>query len=193
MGWRCFSKVYKTIGKKSGPGYVSSTSKFSSENSITAHCYQTRAGSLTAISSQKQYGLTFTTTMSVNAMTCCGSLVLQRSVKTVPDQFGSKDMKESSLDRDYFVQLWVSDKRAKQQTEKRMILRKRNNFGQGIHDDQIPIQHFAERGFSGGSVKEKSLYGGQVQQPPPSQSITGLLKPTSPEEVKLDHSFLWLL
>lgn len=97
---------------------------------------------------------------------------------------------EPWLDRDFFIQLWVVDKKVKKRGAKRRArLAGRKNDAEAYYFDEGLSQQPSGRWFSGASTAEAdgnpdSDSGRPVlRQPPPSQPVSGILKPTSAEEV----------
>ncbi|KAF3444111.1 hypothetical protein FNV43_RR13801 [Rhamnella rubrinervis] len=101
-------------------------------------------------------------------------------------QFGRAVENDLSLDRNFLVKLWVADKKMRNSTSKRRRkVAKYRHRGSLTLDNQSPYLNSLGRLFSGASVTEEdfSAQGKQVmKQPPLSQSMTGFLKPESPEE-----------
>lgn len=116
------------------------------------------------------------------------SLLLSKNKMVQFCQFGRAVENDPSLDRNFFVKLWVADKKMKDSARKRR--RKVANYrhrGALTVDDQSPYLNSLGRLFSGASVTEENSSGTGRQvlkQPPLSQSITGFLEPESPEEVR---------
>ncbi|PON41460.1 Scramblase [Parasponia andersonii] len=111
------------------------------------------------------------------------SLILSR-------QFGHNAGDDSQLDRGFLVQLWVAERRMGNSTRKkrRKVVYGHRGNGSPTYEVQTTYNHSLERLFSGTSVaEENSLNQGKrvVQQPPLSQSISGFLRPESPEEVQV--------
>lgn len=81
-----------------------------------------------------------------------------------------------NLDRKFLAQLWVSDQKKLKAMEKRdkKAPKNRNDRENGFENDYEPAKP-------------------TLQQPPVSQSMSGLLKPKTSEEVTRLLSFLWLL
>ncbi|XP_057971704.1 altered inheritance rate of mitochondria protein 25 [Malania oleifera] len=89
-------------------------------------------------------------------------------------QSGRDDIdKGTLLNRDFLVQLWDADRKARSFRAKR----KRKV------DKQPLFQHPFGRWFSGASIAKEKSRG--RKQPPPSEPVTGFLKPESPEEVRI--------
>ena len=111
-------------------------------------------------------------------------------------QFGRDVDSDPSIDRNFLVKLWVADKKMRNSTRKRRRkVAKYGHRGALTLDNQSPYLNSLGRLFSGASVNEEDLSAQSKQvmkQPPLSQSMTGFLKPESPEEVRASHYF-WLL
>ncbi|KAJ0078620.1 hypothetical protein Patl1_24261 [Pistacia atlantica] len=90
----------------------------------------------------------------------------------------------AQLDRDFLAQLWIADKKLEKSREKRRRkVVKSKNYGEPVYDARPQ-----GRWFSGSAVPEENPYeqGKPVlHQPPVSQSVTGFLEPSSPEEVQV--------
>lgn len=94
---------------------------------------------------------------------------------------------DAQLNRDFLVQLWVSDRKRQSSREKRRRVVKYKNVDESINDPR-PFG----RWFSGATVtKEKPLDKSKpiLRQPPVSQTISGFLEPASLEEVNLCRYF----
>lgn len=90
-------------------------------------------------------------------------------------QFGQNAGNDSRLDRDFLARLWVVDGKpedSKRKGRRKLVYGRR---GAPTYDNRFG------RLFSGSSIAEESER--VMQQPPPSQSVSGFLKPESPEEV----------
>ncbi|RVX01750.1 hypothetical protein CK203_024359 [Vitis vinifera] len=96
---------------------------------------------------------------------------------------------DPQMDRDFLVQLWVVDRKAKGSRGKRK--RKTVKYGADseiVYGNQLSSQFPFGDGFQVHPVtKEKPSEQEKpvLKQPPLSQSVTGFLEPASPEEVKL--------
>lgn len=115
------------------------------------------------------------------------SLPLSKNKMVQFRQFGRAVENDPSLDRNFFVKLWVADKKMKDSARKRRRTVANYRHGALTVDDQSPYLNSLGRLFSGASVTEEnsSATGRQVlKQPPLTQSITGFLEPESPEEVR---------
>lgn len=96
--------------------------------------------------------------------------------------YGDIANNETSLSRKFLAQLWVADRKMRKDLEKRRRKGKQLNYVEA----QEPFQHPSEKSFPGRTVtEEESAYQAApvFKQQPVSQSISGFLKPTSPEEV----------
>ncbi|XP_019189164.1 PREDICTED: altered inheritance rate of mitochondria protein 25 [Ipomoea nil] len=111
---------------------------------------------------------------------------LQHPLMIVSRQFGQSAQNDPDLSRDFFVQLWVADRKMKQSGVKRRPRSHRSlNDGESGSDSQFLSKFPSGRHFSGASAaEEKSFQEAKpnLRQPPPSQSVTGILQPSSPEE-----------
>lgn len=107
-------------------------------------------------------------------------LFFGRNINTSSRQVRGTPLDESQVDRDFFVQQWVADKKKMKNLKDkgRARLVKRESHG------QVADRQASER-LSGD--KESGSGGMVLKQPPTSQSVTGYLKPASPEEVKSSH------
>lgn len=97
--------------------------------------------------------------------------------------FGHDVRSDAQLNRDFLVQLWISDRRRQSSREKRRKVVKYKNIDESIYDPR-PFG----RWFSGAVVtEEKPLDKGKpiLGQPPVSQTISGFLEPASPEEAQV--------
>lgn len=220
MGWQCFPTLQKTFGIRTKYGALLSSMARKSlpGNSINSEKFPQRCfdqiqspkaaslwhGGRGCGTREYEKTLFFMRHKLGNIQEApCGlegnSLFFRRNIKKLTQQVGNRSKEESQLNRDYFVQIWVSDKKMNElDGKRRRKLGKRNNLGGISYVDQMPLQHLAERWFSGDtSIREKSDPSRRVlQQPPPSQSVSGLLEPTSPEEVRSNNpysviSFMW--
>lgn len=103
-------------------------------------------------------------------------------------QFGKSVQNDNHLNRDFLVQLWVEDKKLESSRRKRKRIVKHEKHGESIFNNQTSFQLPFGRWFSGASVaveKRNNRLKPGLKQPPLSQSVTGFLEPSSPEEVKL--------
>lgn len=100
-------------------------------------------------------------------------------------RFGHSVENDTPLNRDFLVQLWVADRKMENSKGKRrQKIVKRRKFGGTEYDNQ----HQYRRWYSGTPLTEENVLDqGQpvLRQPPLSQSITGFLKPESPEEAQV--------
>lgn len=112
-----------------------------------------------------------------------GAIVVSR-------QYGKRSGDGPDLSRDFFVQLWLADKKKqrsgrKQKRKLRNIVDQRGRTGFDTFF-QAPFGKL----FSGASIPEETSYDKVkpvLKQPPTSQSVTGILEPTSLEEVELSN------
>ncbi|CAI0441226.1 unnamed protein product [Linum tenue] len=77
---------------------------------------------------------------------------------------------DSRLSRNFLAELWVLDKKAEKSAKKRL----QNNKYRGLRVE--------DRCFSQSSDHDGTVV---LEQPPPSQPLSGYLKPTSPEEAQV--------
>ncbi|CAA0826800.1 scramblase-related [Striga hermonthica] len=94
---------------------------------------------------------------------------------------------DPDLSRDFFVRLWVADRKKPKSPVKgrHKVLRSRGSSEQLV--DGRTLYGIIERSFSGASVVNEK-YGkikSNLKQPPTSQSVTGTLEPMSLEESKV--------
>ncbi|MBA0557614.1 hypothetical protein Golob_014670 [Gossypium lobatum] len=95
--------------------------------------------------------------------------------------YGDIANNETSLSRKFLAQLWVADRKMRKDLEKRRRKGKQLNYDEA----REPFQHPSENSFTGRIVtEEESAYQAApvLKQQPVSQSVSGFLKPTSPEE-----------
>lgn len=105
----------------------------------------------------------------------------KHGVMTFFRQFGHTAQNDPHLDRDFLVQLWIADRKRESSRGKR----KHKNVKSENHHETV-FGHQSGRWFSdASSISEEKPYE-QVKtilkQPPPSQSVTGFLEPSSPQE-----------
>lgn len=123
---------------------------------------------------------------------CCseGSFLSSNlSAINIARQFSQNSSGDPHIDRDFLVQLWVADRKAKGSRGKR----KRKAVKNGVNSERVDGYGLSSplpfgRWFSGASVTKEKPYERVkpvLKQPPLSQSVTGFLEPASPEEVKL--------
>ncbi|VFQ87592.1 unnamed protein product [Cuscuta campestris] len=93
---------------------------------------------------------------------------VQHPLKIVSRQFCQGARNDPDLSRDFFVQLWVADRKM----QKAGIKHRTKTRGALSHDDSGSCS------FSGGSDELKP----KLRQPPVSETVTGFLQPSSPEE-----------
>lgn len=109
-----------------------------------------------------------------------GSIVVCR-------QYGQKSGDGPDLSREFFVQLWLADKRKQRpgRKQKRKLRNIVDQIGTGLDTfSQAPFGKY----FSGASIPEEisqRKVKPVLKQPPTSQSVTGILEPTSVEEAKV--------
>ncbi|KAL0318322.1 UNVERIFIED_CONTAM: Altered inheritance rate of mitochondria protein 25 [Sesamum angustifolium] len=95
---------------------------------------------------------------------------------------------DPDLSRDFFIRLWNADRKKPKSLAKgrRKVLKSGGN-GETFVDSRS-LFGLLERSFSGASTLNEKAYDkmrSALKQPPPSQSVTGILEPISAEEVKL--------
>ncbi|XVE55059.1 hypothetical protein DITRI_Ditri03aG0130800 [Diplodiscus trichospermus] len=97
---------------------------------------------------------------------------------------GNMAKNEPRLSRKFLTQLWVADRKLLKDKEKvRRKVKRLNYIGA-----EESFQHQFEKVFSGSKVTEeesKDRAAPIFKQPPVSQSLSGFLKPTSPEEAQI--------
>lgn len=94
---------------------------------------------------------------------------------------------DSDLSRDIFVRLWAADSKQPKPSKKgkHKVLR-----SGGTNEATVNVRNLfqsLEKTFSGVSVMSEKSYNkakSDLKQPPTSQSVTGILKPISSEEVR---------
>ncbi|KAM7504967.1 hypothetical protein LguiB_003871 [Lonicera macranthoides] len=100
-------------------------------------------------------------------------------------RFGHVTPNDSHLSRDFLVQLWVADKKLKTSRERqRRKMAKYTNRRKTVLSDQPSFQLPFGRWLSATSVTGDQAMP-ILKQPPPSQSVTGILEPSSSEEVQV--------
>ncbi|CAK7328861.1 unnamed protein product [Dovyalis caffra] len=108
----------------------------------------------------------------------------------VSRRFGHNNVpSDPQLSRKFLAQLWIVDKEMEKYS-KRRTSQKRIVKGKGA---TVFDTHPAGKWFSGAvgkwfpdaSVTEQKSYDHVLQQPPPSQSLSGLLEPAFPEEARV--------
>ncbi|KAM7523455.1 hypothetical protein LguiA_013357 [Lonicera macranthoides] len=109
--------------------------------------------------------------------------------KTLHRQFGHITPNDPHFSRDFLVQLWVADKKLKTSRERqRRKMAKYANRGKTVLGEQPSFQLPFGRLLSGTSVtgaKPSDQAKPVLKQPPPSLFITGILEPSSSEEVQV--------
>lgn len=96
------------------------------------------------------------------------------------------------LDRNFLAQQWVSDMKKLKAMEKRYRKASMHrNYPENAVDNQSSLAQPNGRRFSGTATEENHYEHAKPtpQQPPVSQSMSGLLKPTTSEEVTHHLSF----
>ncbi|XWS23442.1 hypothetical protein CRYUN_Cryun28dG0014100 [Craigia yunnanensis] len=96
--------------------------------------------------------------------------------------YGNMANNEPHLSRNFLAQLWVADRKMLKDIEKRRRKGKHLNYVGA----QESFQHQFEKSFSSSKVTESNDRAAPVfKQPPVSQSVSGFLQPTSPEEAQI--------
>lgn len=94
---------------------------------------------------------------------------------------------DPQLDRNFLVQLWLADRKMRSFREKRKRkTAKYMDHDERMYDNQSSSKSLFQKLFSNPSVAEEKRYDNSkpiLKQPPLSQSATGLLNPSSQEEV----------
>lgn len=114
---------------------------------------------------------------------------------TLYRRFGTRIQDDPHLSRDFLVQLWVADKKLKRSRDRQM--RKRAKYAKHhktVLSGQPSFQLPFGRWLSSASLTRAKPYDQAkpgLKQPPPSQSVTGILEPTSSEEVNLGAAFIY--
>ncbi|EOA29687.1 hypothetical protein CARUB_v10016141mg [Capsella rubella] len=105
-----------------------------------------------------------------NSQLCCSQFERERVSFSLFRCFSGGNDKDPRLDRSFFVQLWVSDKKKFKALEKRY--RKGSKYMRSYPENDGLSDHFE-------NVEP------MLQQPPVSQSMSGLLEPKTSEEAKI--------
>lgn len=208
--WCYLGRTQKTVERIS-PSYHTinrnQNGVFASKKILVLHCLQSQSGCLPARSLLKddlcggpigfQDRLISSAHNTDSTYKLHGSLEgnspwSKQSTLSLSRKFGHKAENDSLLTRDFLVQLWVADRKMKKQREKgRRKIAKYGNVGGKAYDNQ----HQYGRWYSGSSLTEPNFMDQDkppvLTQPPLSQSVSGLLKPQSPEEVSLGVSPAW--
>lgn len=108
---------------------------------------------------------------------------------TLSRRYGQSVQNDPNLSRDFLVQLWVADKkmRSSKKRQKRKTIEYANHSEAVLGDlpsFKLPFGNW----FSSASVTEKKSYERVkpvMKQPPTSQSVTGILEPSSLEEAQV--------
>ncbi|TQD85845.1 hypothetical protein C1H46_028545 [Malus baccata] len=107
----------------------------------------------------------------------------KQSLVSLSRQFGHKAGSggDPELTRDFFIELWVAD-RIMEQT-------KRNGRGKAVkYSKQTPYHYSSYGWYSSAPFSQAASFDEgepDMKQPPPSQSVSGYLKPESPEEAQV--------
>ncbi|XP_062145582.1 altered inheritance rate of mitochondria protein 25 isoform X2 [Alnus glutinosa] len=201
-GCRCLVRINKTIGRRSSLYHSLNKNQngaFTTEKVCIVPDSQSQSGCLPA-RSLWQYGL------GGGAIGFQERLILARphdwrfklpgclernfpwstqSMITGSRKFGHIVENDTDLNRDFLVQLWVADRKMKNSRGKRRRkIVKHGKFGGTAYDNQ----HQYGRWYSGTSLSEENVLdqGKPVlTQAPLSQSVSGFLKPESPEEAQV--------
>ncbi|KAG2709310.1 hypothetical protein I3760_05G233200 [Carya illinoinensis] len=200
--WCYLGRTQKTIERIS-PSYhtinKNQNGAFASEKILVLHCLQSQSGCLPARSLLKDdlcggpIGFRDRLISARNIVSryklpgCLegNSPWSKQSTITLSRKFGHKVDNDTHLTRDFLVQLWVADRKMKKYRGKeRRKSAKCGNSGRKAYDSQ----HQYGRWYSGASLTEQSFMDQDkpvLTQPPLSQSVSGLLKPQSPEEAQV--------
>ncbi|PIN07710.1 Phospholipid scramblase [Handroanthus impetiginosus] len=95
---------------------------------------------------------------------------------------------DPDLSRDFFVRLWVADRKKPKPSGKRKHKGLKSSGSGERFLDGRSLFGLLERSFSGASVKNekpRDKRKSDLKQPPTSQSVTGILEPVSVEESKV--------
>ncbi|KAM1142421.1 hypothetical protein ACFX19_042951 [Malus domestica] len=107
----------------------------------------------------------------------------KQSLVSLSRQFGHKAGSggDPELTRDFFIQLWVADRIMEQS--------KRNGRGKAVkYSKQTPYHYSSYGWYSSAPFSQAASFDEDepdMKQPPPSQSVSGYLKPESPEEAQV--------
>uniref|UniRef100_A0A2P2JED3 Phospholipid scramblase n=2 Tax=Rhizophora mucronata TaxID=61149 RepID=A0A2P2JED3_RHIMU len=110
---------------------------------------------------------------------------LEKDRIAISRQFGHCAANDSHLSRNFLAQLWVADR---EMNNLRRKGKRKINHGKAVYDKYPSFQGIIKRLSSGAtSTKANSFVDGEtvLKQPPFSQFVSGYLKPTSPEEVRV--------
>lgn len=100
-------------------------------------------------------------------------------------QYSDRTKNDADLSRDFFVQLWVEDKKRKSseaQDRQKVLSRRFGNRTNFKHPSGTPLSG-ASVTYEGYDAEMNTV----LRQPPTSQSLTGALKPSSAEEVYISY------
>ncbi|KAM3394188.1 altered inheritance rate of mitochondria protein 25 [Capsicum galapagoense] len=192
-GFRCLAKQYKCRSSESSVTNEHRNGIFVFENSSFVHSQSQRRylSSLFNQSGNLFKELTFEGNMpgrvrlpgfvsGIARGAGPGAVVVSR-------QYGKKSGDGPDLSREFFVQLWLADKR-KQRSERKQKRKLRNILDQRGTGFDTSFQAPSGKWFSGASIPEETSHSKVkpiLKQPPTSQSVTGILEPSSLEEVKV--------
>lgn len=115
------------------------------------------------------------------------SFWLNQGTMTISRFFGCGAGNDPDLSRDFFAQLWAADRKIENSKRKRS--RKIVKLGKVVYAKHPSFHHPIGRWFLGATVAEEKSYDhGEtaLKQPPPSQFVSGFLRPASSDEVSLD-------
>lgn len=194
-GFRCLAKQYKCRSSESSVTNEHWNGIFVFENSSFVHSQSQRRylSSLFNQSGNLFKELTFEGNMpgrvrlpgfvsGIARGAGPGAVVVSR-------QYGKKSGDGPDLSREFFVQLWLADKR-KQRSERKQKRKLRNILDQRGTGFDTSFQAPSGKWFSGASIPEETSHSKVkpiLKQPPTSQSVTGILEPSSLEEVELSN------
>ncbi|CAH9101329.1 unnamed protein product [Cuscuta europaea] len=116
---------------------------------------------------------------------------MQHPLKIVFRRLGLGANNDPDLSRDFFVQLWVADRKkhkagAKYRPKSHGVL----SHGESGSCSLVSVRGSSVRRLSGVYAAEESSFDDlkpNLRQPPPSQSVGGVLQPSSPEESMVAH------
>ncbi|CAH9122377.1 unnamed protein product [Cuscuta epithymum] len=129
----------------------------------------------------------------------CDSIVrkiqcIQHPLKIVSRRLGLGANNDPDLSRDFFVQLWVADRKNSKKHKAGAKYRPKShgvlNHGESGSCSHVSVRGSSVRRLSGVYAEEKSSFDDlkpNLRQPPPSQSVAGVLQPSSPEESMVAH------
>ncbi|KAF5450867.1 hypothetical protein F2P56_031184 [Juglans regia] len=196
--WCYLGRTQKTIERIS-PSYHTINGACASEKIIVLHCLQSQSGCLPARYLLKDdlcggpigfRDRLISTRNIVSRYKLPGCLEgnspwSKQSTITLSRKFGHKVDSDTHLTREFLVKLWVADRKMKNYRRKgRRKIATYGNAGGKAYDSP----HQYGRWYSGASLTEQNFMDQEkpvLTQPPLSQSVSGLLKPQSPEEAQV--------